>query len=98
MLRRRSVVFMPVVSSSLMDTRPEVGSMMRLIILSVVVLPQPEGPRRMQISPSGTSMVMWSAAVTGPSGVSKTLVRFSMRIIRLPLSLFSPRRAAARAA
>ena len=33
---------------------PAVGSMSRLIMRSVVVLPQPEGPTRTQSSPSGT--------------------------------------------
>ena len=33
--------------------RPLVGSIRRLIILMVVVLPQPDGPTSTQISPSG---------------------------------------------
>ncbi len=43
---------------------------MRLTILSVVVLPQPEGPSNTQISPVGTSMSIWSAAMTLRDGVS----------------------------
>ena len=35
--------------------RPEVGSMSRLIIRSVVVLPQPDGPTRTESSPSPIS-------------------------------------------
>src|SRR5690349_10563944 len=42
--------------------RPLVGSMSRLIIFIVVVLPQPEGPTSITISPAGISMVMLSTA------------------------------------
>src|ERR1700704_5152570 len=40
-------------SSPSIVIRPEVGSMRRLIIFMVVVLPQPDGPTRTQISPAG---------------------------------------------
>jgi ABC-type proline/glycine betaine transport system ATPase subunit len=40
-----------------------IGMIRRLIIFKVVVLPQPEAPRRMQISPSGTSMVMFRRGI-----------------------------------
>ncbi len=49
MLRRSSMVSSVVVSRPSMKTLPEVGGMMRLSIFSVVVLPQPDGPNRMQI-------------------------------------------------
>ena len=39
------------------------------IALSSVVLPQPEGPTIMQISPAAMSSVQWSTAITAaPSG------------------------------
>ena len=43
--------------------RPLVRSMRRLIIRSVVVLPQPEGPTSTQISPSPTSSERSSTAM-----------------------------------
>src|ERR671918_848447 len=51
MLRRSSTGFclrMSVPSTSMV---PELGSMRRLIIFMVVVLPQPEGPMRTTVSP-----------------------------------------------
>ncbi len=45
-----------------MKIRPLVGSISRLIIFIVVVLPHPEGPTSMTISPAGISMVMLSTA------------------------------------
>ncbi len=48
--------------------RPDVGSMIRLTIFMVVVLPHPEGPTRMTISPSGTSSVRLSTAGFGSLG------------------------------
>ncbi len=69
-----------------MKMRPLVGSISRLIMRRVVVLPQPEGPTSTQISPSGTSRVRWSTA-TAPD--SYCLVTPSRRIIGLFLS---PRR------
>ena len=43
-----------ITSTPSIRTRPAVGSMRRLTIFSVVVLPQPDGPTRMQIRPAGT--------------------------------------------
>src|SRR5258706_1590475 len=57
--------------------RPLVGSMSRLTIFMVVVLPQPDGPTSTQISPSGTSRVRSSTA-TLP--LPKRFVRCSSRI------------------
>ena len=54
MRRRSSTAGMPMMSSPPMVIRPPVGSMSRLIIFIVVVLPQPDGPTRTQISPAGT--------------------------------------------
>ncbi len=42
-------------SSPPMVMRPLVGSISRLTIFMLVVLPQPDGPTRTQISPAGTS-------------------------------------------
>ena len=46
-------------------SRPTVGSISRLIILSVVVLPHPDGPTSTAISPSAMSRV--SSVTAGPS-------------------------------
>ena len=81
MERRSSVVSRPAVSLPSMRMRPAESGMSRLTIFSVVVLPQPEGPSRMQVSPGSRCMLMWSAATTGPLAVSKTLVRLSSVII-----------------
>src|ERR687898_1701078 len=82
MPRRISTGSIPSVSRPSTRMRPEVLGIRRLTILRVVVLPQPDGPRRMQISPSLTSMLIRSAARTEP----KRLVRSSSRIIEGPLS------------
>ena len=47
--------------------RPDVGSSKPPIIRSVVVLPQPDGPRRLKNSPSWTSRSMWSTATASPN-------------------------------
>src|SRR6476659_2761595 len=44
--------------------RPPDGSMRRLIIRRIVVLPQPDGPTRTQTSPSGTSRLRSSTATS----------------------------------
>ena len=44
---------------------PEVGSMSRLIIRMVVVLPHPEGPTKTVVRPAGSSSEMWSTAGDG---------------------------------
>ncbi len=49
--------------------RPEVISWKPAIALSSVVLPQPDGPTIMQISPASISSEQWSTAMTAaPSG------------------------------
>src|SRR5512132_3817521 len=58
--------------------RPLVGSMSRLTIFKVVVFPQPDGPTRTEISPSGTSRVR-SVTAWVPSG--KRLETESRRIM-----------------
>jgi hypothetical protein len=49
------------------STRPVVGSTSRLAILSVVVLPQPDGPTSTQTSPPGTRMD--SSCTAAPSAL-----------------------------
>src|SRR5918998_5923573 len=68
-----------VTSSPCKKILPEVGSMMRLIIFIVVVLPHPDGPTKTTISPSGISIERSSTA--GCVCPGKTFVRFSSRII-----------------
>jgi hypothetical protein len=45
---------------------PDVGSISRLIIFIVVVLPHPEGPTRTQSSPSAISIERLSTATSLP--------------------------------
>ena len=47
--------------------RPLVGSMSRFTIFMLVVLPQPDGPTRTQISPAGTVRLR-SLTAGGASG------------------------------
>src|SRR5512132_3884513 len=56
----------PVTSSSSMRTRPLVGVTKPAIIRSVVVLPHPDGPRRVRNSPSRTSRLSPSTAAMSP--------------------------------
>src|SRR5260370_26559680 len=56
--------------------RPEVGSSRPAIIRRVVVLPQPDGPRRQKNSPLATVKLESSTATKSP----KALCRFSTRI------------------
>ncbi|MNG20745.1 hypothetical protein D3C84_1050270 [compost metagenome] len=76
MLRRRVTSSRPVVSSPLINTLPEVGGIRRLIIFSVVLLPQPDGPRNTQISPSLTVRFTESTALTSLPLLLKVLLRF----------------------
>ena len=54
MPRRSSVTSRVAASTPSMRIRPLVGSMSRLTILRLVVLPQPDGPTSTQILPAGT--------------------------------------------
>ena len=67
MWRRSSSGSRLVTSSSPIRMRPLVGSMRRLIIFIVVVLPQPDGPTSITISPAGISIEMLSTAGADPS-------------------------------
>ena len=57
--------------------RPEVGSSNPPIIRRVVVLPQPDGPRREKNSPSSTSRSMWSTAIASPKRLTTSTRRTS---------------------
>src|SRR3990170_53755 len=80
-----SEVFLPSMKIS-----PELGSISRLTILIVVVLPQPDGPSSTQISPFGTSSVTWSTA--GTVLPEKVLETCSSLIIQRCSSCPKPRR------
>ncbi|MNH37753.1 hypothetical protein D3C79_986990 [compost metagenome] len=64
-----------------MNTWPEVGVIRRLIIFRVVLLPQPEGPRNTQISPSLTVRLTESTALTSLPLTLKVLLRFFSSIM-----------------
>ena len=82
-MRRRSATgSIPVTSSPPTTMRPPVGSTSRLIIFSVVVLPQPDGPIRTQVWPAGTSRLNWSTA--GVACPGKILVSDFRRIMTIP--------------
>src|SRR6056297_2886097 len=82
---------MVVTSSPSMMMWPEDGSMMRLIILRLVVLPQPDGPTKTTISPLGIFRLRRSTA--GDSCPGKRLVSSWSSIIVSPRCASSPRRA-----
>ena len=67
MLRRSSTLSRVATSTSSMRTWPELGSIIRLIIRSRVVLPQPEDPTRTVVLPEGRTKVK-SPTATVPSG------------------------------
>ena len=67
MPRRSSVASIVEVSWSSIQIRPPVGSIIRLIIRSDVVLPHPDGPTSTVIWPVGASKVSSSTALV-PSG------------------------------
>ena len=54
-------------SLSFIRTVPDAGSMKPVIVRSVVVLPQPEGPRKVKNSPSLTCTFMSCRAVKSPN-------------------------------
>ena len=54
MPRRSAVTSRVAMSTPSIRIRPDVGSMSRLTILRLVVLPQPDGPTSTQILPAGT--------------------------------------------
>ena len=65
-----------VTSSPSSRMRPPVGSSSPAIILSVVVLPQPDGPSMTKNSPSATTKLKSWTATNDP----KSFFRFSTRI------------------
>lgn len=68
MVRRSATGTMPVTSSPPMVICPEDGSISRLIILTVVLLPQPEGPTCITVSPAASSRLTSSRAGAWLSG------------------------------
>ena len=64
-------------------TRPLVGSIIRLIMRSVVVLPQPLGPTSTMVWPAGTSRLSSSTATVPPG---YRFVTFSKVITARPFS------------
>src|ERR1700759_221971 len=74
MPRRSSTGSTPSVSRPSIKILPELGRTSRLIIRSVVVLPQPDGPSSTQVSPALTSSVTPSTAVTVPRGSLRSLL------------------------
>lgn len=62
MVRRSSFGSMDSASLPPIVIRPDVGSMRRLIIRIVVVLPQPDGPTNTTTSPAGMVSDTWSTA------------------------------------
>src|SRR5450631_2670504 len=83
MPRRSSVASIIEVSWSSIQIRPLVGSIIRLIILSDVVFPHPEGPTSTVIWPAGASKDSPSTALV-PSG--KCFETASNRIMPANLS------------
>lgn len=67
-LRRSFTGSMSVTSSSSIRIRPEVGSISRLIIFSVVDFPQPDGPTKITVSPALISIETFSTAGFGFPG------------------------------
>ena len=67
MPRRSRAGFCSLMSLPSIVIRPSLGSTRRLVIRSVVVLPQPLGPTRTTVLPAGTSRSKASTA-TVPSG------------------------------
>ena len=68
---------------------PDVGCSKPPIIRRVVVLPQPDGPRRQKNSPSRTSRLMWSTAAASPNCLTTSTSRTStsgtgLRLLRSP--------------
>src|SRR5450631_4399945 len=88
MPRRSSVGEVVEWSRSSIQIRPLVGSIIRLIMRRLVVLPHPEGPTRTVILPDGAVRLRLSTA-TVPSGY--VFVTESKRIIATPPRLFDAR-------
>src|SRR4051812_23929911 len=85
--RRSSSGFLWVTSSSPIRMRPLVGSISRLIIFIVVVLPHPDGPTSITISPAGISSVTSSTAGTLCPGYCLVTPSSRMRSPRVPFAV-----------
>ncbi len=71
-----------VMSSPFIRTVPELGSMKPVIVRSVVVFPQPEGPRNVKNSPSLTWTLMSWRASNSPN-----LTKMLLSLIKIIASL-----------
>ena len=74
----RSSMGTRVMSRPLTTTEPSAGSMKPVMVRSVVVLPQPEGPRKVKNSPSFTWTLMLCRAVKSPNFTTMSLSRIIM--------------------
>ena len=74
-----------VMSLPCMLTVPLTGSMKPVMVRSVVVLPQPEGPRKVKNSPSFTCTLMLCIA---SKSSNLTTISVSLIMLRTPLSLW----------
>ncbi|KFF59237.1 hypothetical protein JF66_12815 [Cryobacterium sp. MLB-32] len=79
MCRRSSLGLSESTSRPSMEIDPLVGSMMRLIIFMVVVLPHPLGPTNITSSPGCTVMEKLSTAATAWLGYCLVTLLSSMR-------------------
>src|SRR6266852_3672105 len=76
----RRFAMSPVTSVPPIRTRPFVGASKPATILSVVVLPQPEGPSRVRNRPGATSRLTSRTASRAPPPCGKRLVIDSRRM------------------
>src|SRR5690606_41033947 len=80
--------FSRVTSLSPMTICPEDGSSRPATILSTVVLPQPDGPRKEMNSPCVTSRLMSSTTVTAPKALLTFLIERNVTAMEQALWLF----------
>src|SRR5574341_1110062 len=83
----RWLAMRPVTSCSPMKTRPASGCSNPAIIRSVVVLPQPEGPRSVRSSAGSTVRLTSRTAYTSP--FTRCANRFETPSTRMPAALTS---------
>ena len=65
-MRQRSCAGVRVMSRPAKSTRPSLGRTPPVMILNMVLLPAPLGPMTPSASPSASSMLNWSVALTEP--------------------------------
>ena len=79
----RSSIGTWVMSRSRTNTCPSAGSMKPVMVRSVVVLPQPDGPRNVKNSPSFTWTLMSCSAVKSPNLTTMLLSRITVAFLPL---------------